>query len=212
MIECLAVALVTCTPSYAALQAQHQPLTAELDKSIDMSSSLYTLHAQPSQADFVSTGSGKRWSNKRSLTVFNEALPENRSAAALGAVELPRGVLWWHNKEHSVYQHNVLHGQDFVLQRQRSGGPGLVLSQNLSSVQLVDKAERERVQLAMYMSADTETGVQLAASDMFTFDLTDYSLVEDTEPDSSGFPPTACTGIVLRGSDAHKKQEVREFA
>ena len=149
--------------------------------------------------------------NRRSLSIFNTGDYEDRSAAALGALELPHGVLWWQNKQHSVYKHDVLHGQDFTLQRQRSGGPGLVLSQRLSSVQIVDKKERDRVQIAMYKSANEETGLQLAMSDMFTFDLTDYSLLEESEPADdtrcTSFPPTACTGIVLHsGGHQHQQQ------
>ena len=129
---------------------------------------------------------------------------DSRSAAALGAVELPHGVLWWHDRQHSVYQHDVYHGQDFVLQRQRSGGPGLVLSHRLSSVQIVDRVERERVQLEMYNKGQDNVGAQLALSDTFTFDLTDYALVEEAAADAEAhtdaplhFPPTTCTGIVL---------------
>lgn len=154
--------------------------------------------------------------NFRSLTILNTGDSENRSAAALGALELPHGVLWWQNKQHSVYKRDVLHGQDFTLQRQRSGGPGLVLSQRLSSVQIVDKKERERVQIAMYKSAHEETGLQLAISDMFAFDLTDYSLLEESEPADDthciSFPATACTGIVLHSSGHQPKQKVRAFA
>lgn len=153
--------------------------------------------------------------NRRSLTVFNNGDCEDRSAAALGALELPHGVLWWQNKQHSVYKRDVLHGQDFTLQRQQSGGPGLVLSQRLSSVQLVDKTERERVQIAMYKSAHEQTGLQLAVSDMFTFDLTDYSLLEESEPADdthhTGFPPTGCTGIVLHSGGHQHKQQVYAF-
>jgi len=140
---------------------------------------------------------------------------ESRSAAALGAVELPHGGLWWHDRQHNVYQHDVYHGQDFVLQRQRSGGPGLVLSHRLSSVQIVDKAERERVQLEMYSRGQDNTGAQLALTDMFTFDLTDYALVEESVADATvdaaaplQFPPTACTGIVLRDQPADHTHQV----
>lgn len=140
---------------------------------------------------------------------------ESRSAAALGAVELPHGVLWWHDRQHNVYQHDVYHGQDFVLQRQRSGGPGLVLSHRLSSVQIVDKAERERVQLEMYSRGQNSTGAQLALTDMFTFDLTDYALVEESVADATAdaaaplqFPPTACTCIVLRDQPAEHTHQV----
>lgn len=146
----------------------------------------------------------------RSLTVFSVRGPEDRSAAALGALELPHGVLWWQDKQHNVYKHDVLHGHDFVLQRQQAGCPGLVLSQRLSSVQIVDRTERERVQIAMYKSAHEETGVQLAISDMFTYDLTDYSLLEESEPtdsaDCTTFPPTVCTGIVLHSAGQRKQQ------
>ena len=152
----------------------------------------------------------------RSLKVSNEAAHENRSAAALGALELPHGVLWWQDKQHNVYQHDIVHGQDFVLQRQRSGGPGLVLSQRLSSVQIVDKIERARVQLAMYKSARQETGVQLAVNDMLTIDLKDYSLVEETDStgndDHIDFPPTTCTGIVLKRSGDQPMAEVCKAA
>lgn len=148
----------------------------------------------------------------RNLKVSNEATHKDRSAAALGAMELPHGVLWWQDKQHNVYQHDMLHGQDFVLQRQRSGGPGLVLSQRLSSVQIVDKTERKRVQLAMYKSTRQETGIQLAVSDVITFDLKDYSLVEDTDSidsdDCLEFPPTTCTGIVLRRSGDQSMAQV----
>lgn len=140
---------------------------------------------------------------------------QGRSAAALGAVELPHGVLWWHNKQHSVYQHDVLRGQDFILQRQRSGGPGLVLSQRISSMQIVDKVERERVQLEMHKANRDDAGAQLVLSDMFTFDLTDYVLVEESAADSAAdnnghpqFPPTACTGIVVRDQPDHSAQRV----
>lgn len=150
--------------------------------------------------------------NRRSLTIFDTGECEDRSAAALGALELPHGVLWWQNKQHSVYKRDVLHGQDFTLQRQRSGGPGLVLSQRLSSVQIVDKTERERVQIAMYKSAHEETGLQLAMRDMFTIDLTDYSLLEEPEPADDAryadFPPTDCTGIVLHSGGHENKQQV----
>ncbi len=140
---------------------------------------------------------------------------ESRSAAALGAVELPHGVLWWHDRQHNVYQHDVYHGQDFVLQRQRSGGPGLVLSHRLSSVQIADKAERERVQLEMYSRGQDNTGAQLALTDMFTFDLTDYALVEESAADATAdaapplqFPPTTCTGIVLRDQPTEETPQV----
>lgn len=149
----------------------------------------------------------------RSLTVVNAGdACRDRTAAALGALELPHGVLWWQNKQHSVYKRDVLHGQDFTLQRQRAGGPGLVLSNRLSDMQLVDKTERERVQIAMYKSANEEKGVQLVLSDMFTFDLTDYSLLEESEPADgdyyTSFPPTACTGIVLHSDGQQQKQQV----
>ena len=139
---------------------------------------------------------------------------EGRSAAALGAIELPRGVLWWHNRQHSVYQHDVVHGQDFVLQRPRSGGPGLILSQRLSSIQIVDKSERKRVQVEMYKATQGGLGTQLTISDRFTFDLTDYALVEEATADVPAelkfqqFPPTACTGIVLRDQPEQTKQQV----
>lgn len=142
---------------------------------------------------------------------------ESRSAAALGAVELPHGVLWWHDRRHNVYQHDVYHGQDFVLQRQRSGGPGLVLSHRLSSVQIVDKAERERVQLEMYSRGQHDTGAHLALADVFTFDLTDYALVEEPVADATAdaaaplqFPPTACTGIILRDQPAEHTHQVSQ--
>ena len=148
----------------------------------------------------------------RTCAIINKANFESRSAAALGALELPHGVLWWQDKQHSVYQHDVLYGQDFVLQRQRSGGPGLVLSQRLSSVQIVDKRERERVQLATYKSAHAETGIQLAVNGLDTFDLTDYSLLEDSDPaevtDHLDGHGAACTGIVLWSSQIQPEAKV----
>ena len=143
------------------------------------------------------------------MTVSNSIPgPEDRSAA----LELPHGVLWCQHQQSNVYNRNVLHGQDFVIQRQPSGCPGIVLSQRLSSMQIVDRTERERVQIAMYKSAHEETGVQLVISDMFTYDLTDYSLLKESEPadtaNPSTFPPPACTGIVLHNSGRQQKQEV----
>ena len=177
-----------------------------------MSLALRTCNSQQFGTTFSIQACQRYCRSPRSLAVSNNGGPEDRSAAALGALELPHGVLWWQNKQHSVYKRDVLYGQDFVLQRHRSGGPGLVLSQRLSSVQIVDNTERERVQIAMYNSAQEETGVQLAMLDMFTYDLTDYSLLEESEPaDNAGctsFPPTACTGIVLRNNGQSRKQQV----
>ena len=158
--------------------------------------------------------------NSRKSNTVSEAGKdaESRSAASLGAVELPHGVLWWHNKQHSVYQHNVYHGGDFILQRQRSGGPGLILSHQLSSVQIVDKHERARAQLATYKTALDDTGALLVVSDLFTFDVTDYELVEESvgnavgdDADPPQYLPTACTGIVLRDQAAGSKQQVGTF-
>lgn len=150
-----------------------------------------------------------RCRNTHSVTVLNSTPgSEDRSAA----LELPHGVLWCQDKQPNVYNRKVLHGPDFVLQRQPSGCPGMVLSQRLSSMQIVDIAERERVQIAMYKSAHEETGLQLVISDMFTYDLTDYSLLEESEPadtaDCIAFPPTTCTGIVLRSTGQQQKQQV----
>ena len=175
-----------------------------------MSLALETAYSRKLAAVLPTQASQRCLRNRRSLTIYNTGDREDRSAAALGAMELPHGVLWWQNKQHSVYKRDVLHGQDFTLQRQRSGGPGLVLSQRLSSVQIVDKTERERVQIAMYKSAHEETGLQLAVSDMVTFDLTDYSLLEESEPADdtqyTSFPPTACTGIVLHSEVQHNQK------
>lgn len=155
--------------------------------------------------------SRKRCRNTHSLTVLN-SIPgsEDRSAA----LELPHGVLWCQDRQPNVHNRKVLHGPDFVLQRQPSERPGIVLSQRLSSMQLVDTAERERVQIAMYKSAHEETGLQLVISDMFTYDLTDYSLLEESEPadtaDCITFPPTACTGIVVRSNGQQRKQQASD--
>ena len=127
-----------------------------------------------------------------------------RSAASLGAVALPRGVLWWNDKSHSVYQHDVLHGQDFVLQRTRPGGPGLVMAPQLSSLQIVDKEQRKGVSMQIYQSEHTSTTAQLAISEPFTFDITDYALIDEVRTSQFAvqqclpYPPTSCTGIVLR--------------
>ena len=139
---------------------------------------------------------------------------DSRPAAALGAVELPGGVLWWNDKQHNVYKHDVVYGQDFVLQRPRSGGPGLVLSHRLSSVQIVDKAERARVHLEMYRASQSSTGVQLFRDETVDFDLTDYALIEESStelPESAEpeqFPPTPCLGIVLRDQTEGTQQQV----
>lgn len=97
----------------------------------------------------------------------------NRSTAALGAVDLPHGVLWWSDKSHSVYQHNVVHGQDFVLQRSRPGGPGLTLARQLSSVQIVDRAEKQRVSIQAYLAHASHGRAPLAVTDILTFDVTE---------------------------------------
>ena len=139
---------------------------------------------------------------------------DSRSAAALGAVELPGGVLWWHDKQHGVYKHDIVYGQDFVLQRTRSGGPGLVLSQRLSSMQIVDKAERTRVHLEMYKAAQSGTDLQLFQQQDFDFDLTDNALVEYSSADMAGnaepqhFSPTSCVGIVLREQPGQMQPQV----
>lgn len=135
----------------------------------------------------------------------------DRSTAALGAVDLPHGVLWWNDKSHSVYQHDVLHGQDFVLQRSRPGGPGLVLARQVSTMQIVDKEEQRRVGMQMYQQGSSSGSTQLATSDMFTFDITDYALADEAPSAQLAaqqyllFPPTNCTGIVLR-NDASRQQ------
>lgn len=136
---------------------------------------------------------------------------KDRSTAALGAVDLPHGVLWWNDKSHSVYQHDLLHGQDFTLQRQRPGGPGLVLARQISSVQIVDQKERQRVSIQAYQTQAANQSAPLAISDMFTFDVTDYALVEDVsrQPTVQHYPPTECTGMVLVEQDqAQHRQQV----
>lgn len=133
-----------------------------------------------------------------------------RSTAALGAVDLPHGVLWWSDRSHSVYQHNVLHGQDFVLQRPRPGGPGLILAKQLSSVQLVDQEERKRVSIQAYQMQASDRCAPLAITDILTFDVTEYALVEDAASNNLAapcFPPTDCTGMVLVSQNSDKQQE-----
>ena len=130
----------------------------------------------------------------------------DRSTSALGAVDLPYGVLWWSDRTHNVYQHDVLHGS-------RPGGPGLVLARQISSVQIVDQEERQRVSIQAFQ-AKSDTNLHLATTDTITFDITDYALVDEpsTKQLADGlaaqlYPPTNCTGVVLVSQERHEQTD-----
>ncbi|BDA48650.1 probable mitochondrial protein import protein ZIM17 at C-terminar half [Coccomyxa sp. Obi] len=115
---------------------------------------------------------------------------------------MPNGVFWL---DKSAHKHDVVYGQNFVLQRPRRGGPGLVIYPRVSGL----KKQEDAQPLAMQRPQRRPSSLPTPYEEGF-LDITDYRFMEEVEdPDSDELGPE-CTGIVLHslfgGADQEEPQ------
>lgn len=100
-------------------------------------------------------------------------------------VQLPNSAVWYQGAAHL----DVLFGDSFILQRNKQGGPGLVLSPRLSSLDIVDKQER---QAAVSRFQQQQSGTLMPEVHFDFLDVLEYT-ISDVPP---SYPPTDSVGIV----------------
>lgn len=124
-------------------------------------------------------------------------------------IELPGGAYWWlgANKSSST----VIYGENFVWERPRVGGPGLipVSKQNVSvqrfkSPRSGPPAVRPHQPTGMILSGMVVLDTEF--DEVFDVDLLDPAVSNTAE----SFPSTTCTGIVYVGSGDNDTIDVQD--
>ncbi|CAL5223817.1 g6388 [Coccomyxa viridis] len=119
---------------------------------------------------------------------------------------MPGGVFWLDKASHSS---DVVYGENFVLQRPRRGGPGLVLSPKLQAMEVAQQLNAQcTAPAALQRQPRSVSMPTIFGAGLDFLDITDYIFLDDdveTEgADLSGRPPEGlspdCTGIVLHSS------------
>lgn len=106
--------------------------------------------------------------------------------------ELPGGTFWLSRESTN---HDVVYGQNFIINRPKQGGPGLVVSDACFDLDCTEKDERER-QLTVHNPARSGPPA-LQGSLWDVLDITDYTLLGE-----SGMLPGARTPFLLPGATA----------
>ena len=130
------------------------------------------------------------------------------SASGNTPIELPGGAYWWLGGNNS--SSSVIYGENFVLQRTRVGGPGLVPSRQNVSVQTFRSprsgppAVRPQQPTGMILSG-------MVVLDTEWEEISSNVELISKEPRAlpNSWPPSTCTGIVYVGSGDNEIADAR---